>query len=195
MVHAEHHWPHQGAWKKCRLQLTGPTPGLMNQTPRQSVCPFEVKNIGLEWLVWHSRICGILHKLGETCHFLFLLALTLCTHKIISRLQILKTHRSGNALFEMGMGHTISSYLSLRAMNFIHLISKERKRESAKSCPTLVIPWTCQESARLLRPWDSPGKNTGVGCHSLLQGNFPTQEWNQVSRNAGRNFTDWATPH
>ena len=22
---------------------------------------------------------------------------------------------------------------------------------------------------------DSPGKNTGVGCHALLQGNFPTQ--------------------
>ena len=24
-------------------------------------------------------------------------------------------------------------------------------------------------------PWDSPGKNPGVGCHSLLQGIFPTQ--------------------
>ena len=29
--------------------------------------------------------------------------------------------------------------------------------------------------ARLLCPWDSPGKNTGVGCHALLQGVFPTQ--------------------
>ena len=29
--------------------------------------------------------------------------------------------------------------------------------------------------ARLLHPWDSPGKNTGVCCHSLLQGIFPTQ--------------------
>ena len=26
-----------------------------------------------------------------------------------------------------------------------------------------------------LYPWDSPGKNTGVGCHALLQGIFPTQ--------------------
>ena len=25
---------------------------------------------------------------------------------------------------------------------------------------------------------DSPGKNTGVGCHTLLQGIFPTQELN-----------------
>ena len=28
---------------------------------------------------------------------------------------------------------------------------------------------------RLLCPWDSPGKNTGVGCCTLLQGIFPTQ--------------------
>ena len=26
---------------------------------------------------------------------------------------------------------------------------------------------------RLLCPWDSPGKNTGVGCHALLQGDLP----------------------
>ena len=29
--------------------------------------------------------------------------------------------------------------------------------------------------ARLLCPWDSPGKNTEVGCHVLLQGIFPTK--------------------
>ena len=26
-----------------------------------------------------------------------------------------------------------------------------------------------RQPARLPRPWDSPGKNTGVGCHFLLQ--------------------------
>ena len=31
------------------------------------------------------------------------------------------------------------------------------------------------EPIRLLRPWDFPGKNTGVGCHFLLQGIFLTQ--------------------
>ena len=30
----------------------------------------------------------------------------------------------------------------------------------------------------LLCPWDSPGKNTGVGCHAVLQGIFPTQASN-----------------
>ena len=32
--------------------------------------------------------------------------------------------------------------------------------------------------ARVLCPWNSPGKNTGVGCCSLLQGIFPTQRLN-----------------
>ena len=31
------------------------------------------------------------------------------------------------------------------------------------------------EPTRLLYPWNSPGKNTGVGCCALLQGIFPTQ--------------------
>jgi len=46
----------------------------------------------------------------------------------------------------------------------------------AKSCPTLF----CNpiDPARLLCPWDFSGKNTGVDCHFLLQGIFPTQVWN-----------------
>ena len=40
----------------------------------------------------------------------------------------------------------------------------------SKLCPTLVTM-----DCRLHRPWDSPGKNTGVGCHFLSQGIFPTQ--------------------
>ena len=39
--------------------------------------------------------------------------------------------------------------------------------KSLQSCPT-VQPHRWQPS-RLPRPWDSPGKNTGVGCHFLLQ--------------------------
>ena len=45
----------------------------------------------------------------------------------------------------------------------------------------------------LLCPWHSPGKNTRVGCHSLLQGILSTQGWNLVSCIAGRFFTIWAT--
>ena len=34
------------------------------------------------------------------------------------------------------------------------------------------------EPTRLLCPWDSPGKNTGVGCHGLFQVIFLTQGLN-----------------
>ena len=34
------------------------------------------------------------------------------------------------------------------------------------------------QPASLLYPWNSPGKNTGVGTHFLLQGIFPTQRSN-----------------
>ena len=37
------------------------------------------------------------------------------------------------------------------------------------SCPTLCDPTDSKQPTRLPRPWDSPGKNTGVGCHFLLQ--------------------------
>ena len=46
------------------------------------------------------------------------------------------------------------------------------------SCVQLfVTPWTVAHQAPL--PWDSPGKNTRVGCHALLQGIFLTQGSNQ----------------
>ena len=34
------------------------------------------------------------------------------------------------------------------------------------------------QPAKFLCPCDSPGKNTAVGCHALLQGVFLTQGWN-----------------
>ena len=39
--------------------------------------------------------------------------------------------------------------------------------KSIQSCPTLCDP--IDGSPRGSHPWDSPGKNTGVGCHFLLQ--------------------------
>ena len=45
------------------------------------------------------------------------------------------------------------------------------------SCVQLLWPHGLQP-ARLLCPWNLPGKNTGMGCHFLLQGIFPTQGLN-----------------
>ena len=41
-------------------------------------------------------------------------------------------------------------------------------------CPTLCDPVDCSPPGSSVHG-DSPGKNTGVGCYSLLQGIFPTQ--------------------
>ena len=46
----------------------------------------------------------------------------------------------------------------------------------AQSCPTLQTPWTV--ACQFLCPRDSPGKNTGVGCHAHLQWIFPIQGLN-----------------
>ena len=43
----------------------------------------------------------------------------------------------------------------------------------SQSCSTLWPQGL--KPARLLCPWDSPGKNTGVDCHSLVQRIFQTQ--------------------
>ena len=46
-------------------------------------------------------------------------------------------------------------------------------------CQSLAMSNSLQsyglQPSRLLYSWNSPGKNTGVGCHSLLQGIFLTQ--------------------
>ena len=40
--------------------------------------------------------------------------------------------------------------------------------KSLQSCPTLCDPIDSSPPGSP-SPWDSPGKNTGVGCHFLLQ--------------------------
>ena len=47
------------------------------------------------------------------------------------------------------------------------------KVKSLSRVRLFVTPWTV--AYQLLHPWNFPGKNTGVGCHFLLQGIFPTQ--------------------
>ena len=44
----------------------------------------------------------------------------------------------------------------------------------AQLCPTLCHPIDCSPPGSSVHA-DSPGKNTGVGCHALLQGIFMTQ--------------------
>ena len=47
----------------------------------------------------------------------------------------------------------------------------------AQSCPTLCDTMDCSPPGSSVHG-DSPGKSTGVGCHALLQGIFPSQGLN-----------------
>ena len=51
------------------------------------------------------------------------------------------------------------------------------RAKSLQSCPTLCDPMDCSPPDSSVHG-DSPGKNTGVACHALLQGIFPTQGLN-----------------
>ena len=55
------------------------------------------------------------------------------------------------------------SFLYIKIIR-IYIERKWKKREVAQLCPTLCDPMDCS-----LRPWDFPGKSTGVGCHCLLR--------------------------
>ena len=58
-----------------------------------------------------------------------------------------------------------------------------------QSCPTLCDAMDCSLPGSSVHV-DSPGKNTGVSCHALLQEIFPTQGSNHGSCIAGEFFTD-----
>ena len=67
-----------------------------------------------------------------------------------------------------------------------HVDSSWINLTSSHTCVCVLCRFSCVwliaalwiVASRLLCPWDSPGKNTGVGCLSLLQGIFPTRESN-----------------
>ena len=87
------------------------------------------------------------------------------------------------------------------SLNKLREMVKNREAWRAACCPwgrrvrhdrAMELSWVCIACSimadplrpqalwptRLLCAWDFLGKNTGVGCHFLLQGIFPTQKWN-----------------
>ena len=77
----------------------------------------------------------------------------------------------------------------------VHGVAKSQTRLS--DWTELNLPLKGQyrgdSACHLLHQWDSPGKNTGVGSHSLLQRIFLTQESNPDFLHCSRFFTIWAT--
>ena len=65
------------------------------------------------------------------------------------------------------LGHHLYVYLAPLYPVCVYMLSCFSRSDSLQ--PHGLQP------TRLLHPLDSPGKNTGVGCHAFLQGIFPTQ--------------------
>ena len=88
----------------------------------------------------------------------------------------------------------LNGYLSASLHFLIHFWMCKRLMNAPVSIHTRsvmsdsLIPWTVTHQAPLC-PWNSPGKNTGVGGHSLLQGSSWPRDWTRVSCIAGRFFT------
>ena len=68
-----------------------------------------------------------------------------------------------------GMSLVISDLLSLQ------FLFPSRSGSVSSVVSSSLGPHGLQPLSRLLCPWDSLCKNTGVGCHALLQGIFPSQ--------------------
>ena len=60
------------------------------------------------------------------------------------------------------------------AIFYFYHVSKVKSENVTQLCLTLCNPMDCSPPGSSVHR-DSPGKNTGVGCHFLLQGIFPTQ--------------------
>ena len=102
------------------------------------------------------------------------------------RRQICRVRKSISGCQVLGVGRLDGHQRSLRGRFWsdenIMLISAVVTRPcQSVSCSVVsnsLRPCGPRVSARFLCPWDSPGKNTGVGSHSLLQGIFLIQGLN-----------------
>ena len=74
-------------------------------------------------------------------------------------------------------------YMSKKVEKSMSILRRHMERNSCQDT-ALSLPCSCVLShfshvqlwdPMYLHPQDFPGKNTGVGCHALLQGVFPTQ--------------------
>ena len=80
--------------------------------------------------------------------------------------------------FPSHLGHQSADYSSsCRFSTVIYFIHVCVRAKSLQLCLILCDPMDCSLPGSSVNG-DSPGKNTGVGCHALLQQIFPTQVLN-----------------
>ena len=86
-------------------------------------------------------------------------------------LAVVNTELENSCISNSGPGNTFQQYRP--HIIYIHVYVCVRILSHLSCVQLCAILWTVAHQA-------SPGKNTGVGCHFLLQGIFPTQGSNQL---------------
>ena len=96
-----------------------------------------------------------------------------------------------SAIFSVPFQHSVITELNICLYCFLYLMGSLLWL-FAQLCLTLCNPMVCSPPGSSVHR-DSQGKNTGEGCHVLLQGIFPTQGLNPGLSIVGRFFTIWTT--
>ena len=84
-----------------------------------------------------------------------------------------KSRDSGKSHIRKGIFAFVKQVISIFVFKLTVVILVLRHSVTSNSLPPRGLQLT-----RLLCPWDSPSKNTRMGCHFLFQGIFPTQRLN-----------------
>ena len=78
------------------------------------------------------------------------------------------------------LGSSVHGILQARVLEWVAIPfsrgSSQLRDQTQFSCTGRQILYRVSQG--LIKPWNSPGKNTGMGNHSLLQGIFPTRGLN-----------------
>ena len=152
---------------------------------RNLASPSQEKQLDTDIIRQHGGQRGRRRKGLLACSWARQAFLTLCLRRLLDFCQSL----SGLSYFPKAQrGRAVCVYVCVcmcvcvcvcvcALKNLLHLISLLRTSLVCVSCSVMsdsLQPHGMQPS-RLLCPWESPGQNTGVGCHGLLQGIFLTQ--------------------
>ena len=93
------------------------------------------------------------------------------TAKVLTKKKVLKNTCTIIPIFE----HLLCANLKISSINFHSYHRQQCSSSVSRSVVSDSLRPHELQPARLLHPWDSPSKNTGVDCHSLLQRIFLTQ--------------------
>ena len=103
----------------------------------------------------------------------------MCTHKILYVIQ--QTYKENPVCWGLGYMLEIQSRITLLHARSVTSVVSDR-----------LWPYWLKPT-RFLCPWDSQGKNAGVGCHALLWGYSSPRHQTWVSGIGGWNLNGWDT--